>query len=71
MEVKPVFMVLECTTVYPGTKKECIYELHGYLGTKNWRQWFGSYTRRKNGHDKCATAIYHDKSCRACSKKLE
>ena len=27
MEVKPVFMVLECTTVYPGTKKESIQRI--------------------------------------------
>ena len=27
MEVKPVFMILECTTVYPGTKKESIQRI--------------------------------------------
>ena len=47
-------MVLECTAVDPETKKESI-------ATKNWRQLFGSYTRRKNEHDKFAAAIYHDK----------
>ena len=44
MEVKPAFMVLECTTVYPGTKKSNQFRgletlaMYGHFGAKNWRQ---------------------------------
>ena len=71
MEVKPVFMVLECNAVYPGTKKESIQRIWDFsnvfmnymdiwapkLETVIWKL----HQKKKNEHDKFVAAIHHDK----------
>ena len=71
MEVKSVFMVLECTTVYPGTKKESIQRILDFSNVfmnymdiwapKSGESDLEVTPEEKNEHDKCAAAIYHDK----------
>ena len=71
MEVKPVFMVLECTTVYPGTKKESIQWILDFSNVfMNYMDFWAPKTgdsdlevtpEEKNEHDKFPVAIYHEK----------
>ena len=64
-------MVLECTTVYPGTKKESIQRIWEFSNVfMNYMDIWAPKTgdsdlevtpEEKNEHDKFAAAIYHDK----------
>ena len=58
MEVKPVFMVLECTAVYPGTKKESIQRIWDFSNVfLNYMVIWAPTT----WDSKFVAAIYHDK----------
>ena len=81
MGVKPVFLVLECTTVYPGTKKETIQRILDFSNVfMNYMDIWAPKTggsdlevppEEKNEHDN-VVAIYHDKRVVGHSpKKLE
>ena len=71
MGVKPVFLLLECTTVYPGTNKESIQRIWDFSNVfMNYMDIWAPKTggsdlevtpEEKNEHDKFAAAIYHDK----------
>ena len=71
MEVKPVFMVLECTTVYAGTKKESIQGIWDFSNVfmncmDIWAPKTGDSDlevtpEEKIERDKFAAEIYHDK----------
>ena len=71
MGVKPVFLVLECTTVYPGTKNESIQIIWGFSNEfmdymDIWAPKTGGSDlevtpEENNEHDKFVVAIYHYK----------
>ena len=82
MEVKPVFMLLKCTAVYPGTKKESIQRIWDFSNVfmnymDTWAPKSGDSDlevtpEEKNEQDNFVAAIYHDKRVEGhAPKKLE